>query len=696
MAIRLDVTTPLLVRLMALAVLVLVPAMALLSFSSLDHFERGLAPEFNRKAVAVGHDLSDDFERAVAYGIPLDGLVGVQEFLAPALEANAELRYIAVSDAVGKVLYILGAAAGDLEPYYRGADAEKIAAGQAVVFGDYVDVAVPLMVKGQLVGRLHVGMDAGYLRHRFAEMLTDVGVVMVVSLLLGFEILLFVVVVNVSGPLGQAGRVFERVERGDFAHLAWVASQDEVGRFLRRINASIRAADDFFRRLMAYIDEVKSAHFEPSVVEQVALIEARVKFLFRFNAKGAPEPVFERHAVDVRLALFLFVFAEELSRPFLPLFIRTLPGQVPWLFPEMAMAVPIAVFMAFIAVASPWAGAITERLGSRRVFLVGLVPAVLGFVGAGLASSVAEMVVARAATGFGYALITMAAQGYMARSIRSRARTQGLGLFVGAVLTASVCGMALGGVLVDRVGFENVFFTAAGIAVVSGLLAHRLPDPPEERRDVATPGFGDLVELLKNWRFSMLMVFAAMPAKLALTGVVFFLVPLSMADQGLGFGDIARALMVYAVTVVALAPLVSRLADRTGWRAGLVALGGLIGGVGLLAPLIGPGPIPLLVALLCLGVSQGLAASTQLAVIPDICWIECRTMGQTNVFAQVRLLERFGSVAGPLLAAALVPFVGYSGAIAALGTLVVAMAVIFALASLSFGSGPHISSEEGA
>ena len=697
---RIDLPRPLLVRLLILAVLVLVPAMAWLSLSSLDRFEKGLAPEFERKAVAVGRDLGDDLERAVGYGIPLDKLVGVEDYLAPALEANGELRYVAVADLLGKVLYIRGADPGDLEPHYRSTDYDAAGPGDGIgglsaSIGGYVDVAVPLMVKGARVGELHVGMDAGYLRHRFGEMLTDVAVLMVVALFLTAEILLFVVVVNISGPLDQAGRVFERVARGDFGRLCWVGSEDEVGRFTERVNAAIRAADDLFRRLMAYIDEVKAAHFDPNVVEQAALIEARVKFLFRFSAVGAPEAEFERHGIDVRLALFLFVFAEELSRPFLPLFIRTLPMPPAWLSPEMAMAVPIAVFMAFIALASPWAGAISERWGSRRVFLLGLVPAVLGFIGTGLADSVVEVVVWRAATGFGYALVTMASQSYIARSIRHRkGRTQGLGLFVGAVLTASVCGMALGGVLVDHIGFSNVFFTAAGFALVSGILANRLPDPVAERREVATPRPAELIELLRNWRFAALMVFAAMPAKLALTGVVFFLVPLSMASQGFGFGDIARALMVYAVTVVVLAPLVSRLADRGGWRAGLVALGGLIGGLGMLAPALGPGLAPLLLALLCLGISQGLAASTQLAVVPDICWIEWRTLGQTSVLAQVRLLERVGSVAGPLLAAMLVPFVGYNGAIAAIGGLVLVFALVFAGCAAAFGTGPHLSSEE--
>ncbi len=393
----------------------------------------------------------------------------------------------------------------------------------------------------------------------------------------------------------------------------------------------------------------------------------------------------------------LFTFAEELSRPFLPLYIHGLSSAGLVLGPEMAMAVPIAVFMAVIALATPWAGAITQRVGSRPVFLLGLLPAVLGLVMTGLASSVVEIIVWRAATGLGYALVTMSCQGYMSRALKDDSRAQGMGVFVGAVLTASLCGMALGGVLVEQVGFRDAFFVAGGLAALSGVLANRLREPADERRNrVREVRLRDMGALIKNWRFTVLMVFSAIPSKMALTGVVFFLVPLHLWNMGLGFGDIARALMVYAVPVVVLSPLVARLADRSGWTAGLVGLGGLLGGIGLLVPALGPGLPPVLLALLCLGLAQGLSASPLLAIIPDICWIECRNIGRTNVLAQVRRLERVGSTLGPLVAAVMVPIAGYAGAIVALGLVVLACAVIFMGASFAFSSGPHLETEDSA
>ncbi len=690
---KLDGAIPLFLRLVVLAVLVLVPPIGLIAWSAFDQVEQAIAPELDGKALAVGHGLTEQVERAVGLGIPLDKLVGVEEFFAPTLDANPELRYLAVTDANGKVLFLRGAEREALQPHYRTTDYDLPADQLRAVIGDYVDLALPVEVKGIRLGMVHVGMDANFVHRRVMATLVDMGVVLAVALLLASEILLFVVAVNVSGPLRRARAMMARARRGDFTRLAGVGPLDEVGLFVRGLNAVVLRTDDLYRRLAAYIDEIKSAHFDAGAIERAGMIEGRINFQYRFAVGGEPKAVQERQAVDIRLALFLFTFAEELSRPFLPLYVHALPSPFPWLTPDMAMAVPIAVFMACVALGSPWAGAITGRLGSRPVFLLGLIPAVLGFVAAGFAHTVADMTLWRAFTGFGYAVVTMACQGYMSRAARDQGRAQSLGMFVGAVLTASVCGMALGGVLVERIGFRDVFFVSAALATLSGLLAWRLREPREPAAP-ARPIMRDLLALMRNWRFAVLILFAAIPSKLALTGVVYFLVPVYLAKLGYGFGDIGRVLALYAVTVVVLSPLVARLADQTGWRAGLVALGGVIGGLGLLIPALGPGLPPMMLAVFCLGLAQGLSASPQLAAVPDICWIECRNFGQTSVLAQMRLLERIGSTAGPLLGAALVPAMGYAGAIAALGVGVLASALVFAVASFAYGSGPHIQSEE--
>lgn len=694
---KLDSSRSLLIRLFALAALVLVAPLALVSVHAMREFEQGMIPEMDKKAATIGREVSAQVARAVGYGIPVDKLVGVDEFFAPVLAANPEIRYLAVTDAIGRVLFLKGAARDDLEPHYRSADLDGIAAeGAKASIGPYVDLALPVAPKGEAVGHVHVGFAENYIASRLVDILFDVLVVVAASLLIAFEILLFVVFFNVSGPLKMVGDVVARVGRGDFSTMPGARSADEVGRFVRAIQGVLRQLDDSYRRLMAYVEEVRAAHFDKGVVEKVGDVAARIDFLYRFSPGGRPGVLVERRATDIRLALFLFVFAEELSRSFLPLFAGKLAAQMPALPVEMAMALPIAVFMACIAVASPWAGEVTGRLGARRVFLLGAVPAALGSLLTGLSTGVFDLVLWRALTGIGYAIVTMACQGYISAALKENERAQGLGVYVAAVLTAGIGGNALGGVLAERVGYRVSFFISAAVVALAALVVSRLLSD-ERGGGVAARNGAERrrpLRMLRNWRFVVLMLFSAVPAKMALTGFLFFLVPVTLSRQGWDPADIARLMVLYPLVMVAVSPLAARLADRLGWRAGQVALGGLIGGIGLLAPVAGGTVWPLAAAIVALGVSHGMSASPSLAMLPDICWTECRSLGYTNVLGFVRLVERLGSILGPLLAAAFIPIWGPTGAGVALGVVVLGLAAVFAVASAAFGSGPHIEAEE--
>ncbi|WP_043745073.1 MFS transporter [Paramagnetospirillum magneticum] len=692
----LDRTRPLFIRLLVLVALVLVPPVAWIANEAMGEFTRGLTPEMDKKAEAIGRDLEQSVERAVGYGIPLDQLQGVGQFFAPVLAANPELRYLAITDRGGKVLFAEGVEPSALQSVYGGADFKAdMEHSRKFTLGGFVDLAQPMNIKGTRIGHVHVGMDQDYVRGRVQEILIDLAVVTLVAFLVAVEILLFVVTFNITGPMRVVGIVMDRVRRGDFSASAGVTSDDEVGRFVHGFNSAIRLADQLFRRLEAYVDEVKAAHFDPGVVEKVKDIESRVRFLFRFARNGQTEIVNEHQATDIRLPLFLFVFAEEISRSFMPLYIRDLYAPISGLTPELVMGLPIALFMLVIALASPSASLLANRLGARRVFLIGLVPATIGFVMSGLAFSVYDLIVWRVATALGYAFITMACQGYIAQVSRQQTRAQGLGVYVGAVLTASVCGTGIGGVLAERVGFRVTFIVAAVLTVVTAILIWRLLDSAQPVAEGASPRKRDFLRLLRNWRFSALVVFAAIPAKIALTGFLFFLVPLTLSQYpAIDLGDMARMMMAYPVSVVLLSPLAARFADRVGWRAGLLAVGGLIGGAGLVLPAFWGEPvIAVQVAILMLGISHGLSASPQLAMIPDLCWTECRAIGQTNVLAFLRLAERIGSFAGPLLAAVLIPLYGHQGAIVALGWVVLAMAAVFAVLSFAYHAGPHIEAE---
>ena len=77
--------------------------------------------------------------------------------------------------------------------------------------------------------------------------------------------------------------------------------------------------------------------------------------------------------VRVRLPLFVFFFAEELSRPFFPIFVRSLHLSFEGLSPEVVVSLPMMLFMLVVAFAQPLGGPWVERFGARRLMLAGAI-----------------------------------------------------------------------------------------------------------------------------------------------------------------------------------------------------------------------------------------------------------------------------------------------------------------------------------
>src|SRR5207244_9982434 len=124
-----------------------------------------------------------------------------------------------------------------------------------------------------------------------------------------------------------------------------------------------------------------------------------------------------------------------------------------------------------------FAGSWADRSGARRIFVLGLVPALVGYLGAAFSETVFELIAARALTAVGYAMCTIAAQGFILQVTPSKQRAQGMSVFVGVLMSANICGTAIGGILADRIGYRAVFVCASILALLAGTLAMRMLPP---------------------------------------------------------------------------------------------------------------------------------------------------------------------------------------------------------------------------
>jgi predicted MFS family arabinose efflux permease len=245
---------------------------------------------------------------------------------------------------------------------------------------------------------------------------------------------------------------------------------------------------------------------------------------------------------------------------------------------------------------------------------------------------------------------------------------------------AAICGSSLGGLLADQQGFRPVFGISALMALAAWLVFRRGGGTIALAGDAGPPlRLAEVARLLRDRRFALLMAGGAIPAKLALAGFLFYLAPLALHQQDYGPAAIGRAVMLYFILVAAINPLASRLSDRYGWRLSLTVAGGLLIGAGGLAGWRGSSEFAIWIGIACLGIGTGLATAPMQALASEIG----AAAGATSVAVVLRTLERLGSVVGPLWAGLWLAGAGWSGAMVAIGIVVLAGTLL----CLAAGSG---------
>ncbi|MCZ2804420.1 MFS transporter [Modestobacter sp. VKM Ac-2983] len=128
-------------------------------------------------------------------------------------------------------------------------------------------------------------------------------------------------------------------------------------------------------------------------------------------------------------------------------------------------------------------GALGDRYGRRRVFVLGVVWFAVASLACGLAQSTGQLVAARVLQGIGGALLTPGSLAIIQSSFRHRDRPRAIGLWSALGGLAGLVGPFLAGFLVDSIGWRWVFGINVPFAVVVVLVAVRhLPESRDPER----------------------------------------------------------------------------------------------------------------------------------------------------------------------------------------------------------------------
>lgn len=695
-------------RLFIVTLLSTVLASIISSIYTLTEFNIALKPQLMDKAEAVAQVVQEDVNLAVTVGVPLDRISGMDQYLEETAAQYPELTYLVITNTDDKILYRGGISADtqlDLtesqtprvaaEVALQASFATRLSEGwnelsSVITAGSKSaqNLQIPLSLDGNEYGAVQVGLDTGFIRTQLTDVFFDIAIVLIAVLLVSFEVVMVVVMFYVSGPLQQSESILKRQALGDFSVNKGLGGKGSIGSYIFRLNKDSEKLQSQFRQTLDNVTNGKGSSIsDPQELQKLEdrNIGSRLQNLAsKFNLLKVLR---ERKGdiMDARIPLFVFAFAEELQKSFMPLFVAEFYEPNPWFSKDIMMGLPISVFMFVIAAATPFAGSWVDRWGHRKLFFWGLVPAIAGYLGCAFASNIYEIVFWRGTTAIGYAIITISCQGYIAAIVSAENRAKGMAIFVGVLMTATMCGTALGGIIADRIGYQPVFLLSAVLACFAGLLAWQMlsrevdaDKGKNNKKGAAQSSKGGIRALASNVQFLFIVLFCAIPAKIILTGFLYYMVPLYLVSLDASQSEIGRIMMVYSLVIIPLSPLASRFADYSGRMKELVILGTVLSG-GILISLYGEAStMSILFAVTLMGAAHSILKAPLIASAMEAAEAT-PNVGRTEALGILRTSERIGSVLGPIIVAGLLTLYDYGTAMTIVGSGIVATGVFMAL-----------------
>lgn len=389
---------------------------------------------------------------------------------------------------------------------------------------------------------------------------------------------------------------------------------------------------------------------------------------------GKDRPKVPREIWVLVVAAFIIALGYGLIAPLLPQFIVSFDVSM------AAAGLVVSIFSVSRLIMAPGAGVLVDKLGTRAVYITGLL---IVAVTTGLVAGAMEywhIIVLRALAGIGSTMFTVSAMGLIVKMAPPTIRGKCSAIYGTSFLIGNVIGPIMGAAL-SFLGFRWPFLIyGIGVAIAALVVWTMMPkvDKATESTTAKPP-----MKLKEAWgdtafRAALTSNFAHGWANMGVRVSVVPLFAAAMFNNGAAVAGFALAAYAFGTAVVL--QVSGRMADSIGRRPLIIA--GLTGTAIFVGVFGFAESAPVLIILSALaGASGGFTNPAQQAVIADVIGNE-RSGGQ--VLSSFQMAMDLGSIGGPIIVGFLADVFGFKIAFAVCGllSLIGVVAWIFARESL--------------
>ncbi|RWB54778.1 MAG: MFS transporter [Mesorhizobium sp.] len=622
--------------LIAALVLGVTASLGAVAYRSID---QSFAPELERRTKLIGTIANDAIARTLQAGVSLDMMVGGRDFFRSLLHDFPEISYFAL--VTNRPIL----EAGDRPPTATTRETGTV---------------VPIVVDGKAIANLVVIKNAGYLSREFRDVVLDLLVVTLVTILLAVELVSVMTNHSLAAPLNRLDYILKLQAAGDFSRSILAHGISAVDRLGQALSLRAERLGAMMAAVRGLPDGNRALQLEPGLI-----IPAGRPLIMRFCSLS-----------DVRLPLFLIAAADSFSLSFFSLYVRDADNPLTWLNPGIVISLPLAAYLIAIVAGSPYARPLSKRFGHRNLFLFASIPAALANIGYFISSNVVEIIFFSVLSGIGYAFASLSCQDYVIDAAPKEQRGQALGLFHVALFGGFYAGTALGGVMADRLGERSVFLVCAALILTSAAMITQMLPAASQVSAMAKTGhrasLGQLLGTMADGKFATLLFGIILPQTILDQVFISYLLSLQMNALGASAADTGRMMMIYFLMVILSGSLYGRLpADKV--PAVIITIAGaLLGGVTLLAAAAVTTSWTMVTAAIGTGLGYGLVTGPRTATVLELAEGRLAHIGSERLLGTVRVMERLGSVAGLIVIAGVAGRFGYSAGMGLIAVLVLA------------------------
>ena len=316
------------------------------------------------------------------------------------------------------------------------------------------------------------------------------------------------------------------------------------------------------------------------------------------------------------LVVFVAFFDFFVGLPLIPTYARDLGASV------VMVGVIVGAYSVTNLCGNVAAGFFLDRFGRRWPMLIGLTATAVALVGYAAATNAESLLAVRGLHGLAAAVLTPGAFAMLGDATPREGRARTMGRSAAGIAVAAVAGPLFAGVVREVIGYEFVFFVAAGLmtatAIVYWAATRRLAFASTNGVQQAPDAQGLRERPREVLHRAGLL--AASVAALALTvgiGTLSTYLPLHIEELGETASRSGAAFTVYAImALIVMVGAVGAIGDRYG-RLALVSAGLGVFGAGLMLMAATPALWAVFVGMAVIGLGFGLLFPAAAALVAD-------------------------------------------------------------------------------